>query len=73
MKFSYCSNKLTNDLRAGFGKRSAYSVQNLCCMRTFYREYKDYSNLQPLAGEIAGTKNILVLDRCQRLAGGILE
>lgn len=34
-------------------------------MRIFYREYKDYPNLQPLAGEIAWTKNTLILDRCQ--------
>ena len=34
-------------------------------MRKFYREYKSLANLQPLAGEIAWTKNTLILDRCQ--------
>lgn len=33
-------------------------------MRTFYREYKEQPILQPLAAEIAWTKNILILDRC---------
>jgi predicted nuclease of restriction endonuclease-like (RecB) superfamily len=34
-------------------------------MRTFYREYKEQPILQPLAAEIAWTKNTLILDRCQ--------
>jgi predicted nuclease of restriction endonuclease-like (RecB) superfamily len=33
-------------------------------MRTFYREYKDLPNLQPLAAEISWTKNTVILDRC---------
>lgn len=33
-------------------------------MRKFYREYKDAPKLQPLAGEIAWTKNTLILYRC---------
>ena len=55
---------LSKDLRAEFGEKSGYSVQNLWYMRKFYREYKDLPNLQPLAGEIAWTKNTLILDRC---------
>lgn len=55
---------LSKDLRAEFGEKSGYSVQNLWYMRKFYREYKDFPNLQPLAGEVAWTKNTLILDRC---------
>lgn len=55
---------LSKDLRAEFGEKSGFSVQNLWYMRKFYREYKDLPNLQPLAGEIAWTKNTLILDRC---------
>ena len=55
---------LSKDLRAEFGEKSGYSVQNLWYMRKFYREYKGLPNLQPLAGEIAWTKNTLILDRC---------
>ncbi|MBI3711396.1 MAG: DUF1016 domain-containing protein [Burkholderiales bacterium] len=56
--------KLSRDLRTEFGEKSGFSVQNLWYMRKFYREYQDYPNLQPLAGEIAWTKNTLILDRC---------
>ena len=55
---------LSADLRAEFGENSGFSVQNLWYMRKFYREYRDHSNLQPLAGEIAWTKNTVILDRC---------
>ena len=57
---------LSKDLRSEFGEKSGYSVQNLWYMRKFYREYKDLPNLQPLAGEIAWTKNTLILDRCDQ-------
>lgn len=56
--------RLSADLRAEFGPKSGFSVQNLWYMRKFYREYKEMPNLQPLAGEIAWTKNTLILDRC---------
>jgi predicted nuclease of restriction endonuclease-like (RecB) superfamily len=56
--------RLSVDLRAEFGEKSGFSVQNLWYMRKFYREYKDAPKLQPLAGEIAWTKNTLILDRC---------
>ena len=59
--------RLSADLRAEFGEKSGFSVQNLWYMRKFYREYKSLANLQPLAGEIAWTKNILILDRCTNL------
>jgi predicted nuclease of restriction endonuclease-like (RecB) superfamily len=56
---------LSRDLRKEFGEKSGFSVQNLWYMRKFYREYKEFPILQPLAGEIAWTKNTLILDRCQ--------
>lgn len=55
---------LSKDLRAEFGEKSGYSGRNLWYMLTFYREYKDQPNLQPLAAEIAWTKNTLILERC---------
>lgn len=57
--------RLSADLRTEFGEKSGFSVQNLWYMRKFYQEYKSLANLQPLAGEIAWTKNTLILDRCQ--------
>ncbi len=55
---------LSQDLRAEFGEKSGYSERNLWYMLTFYREYKGLPILQPLAAEIAWTKNTLILDRC---------
>ena len=57
---------LSKDLRAEFGEKSGYSERNLWYMLTFYREYKALPNLQPLAAEIAWTKNTLILDRCDQ-------
>ena len=51
-------------LRAESGEKSGFSGRNLWYMRTFYREYKEQPNLQPLAGEIAWTKNTLILHSC---------
>lgn len=56
--------RLSADPRSEFGEKSGFSVQNLWYMRKFYREYKEIPNLQPLAGEVAWTKNTLILDRC---------
>lgn len=56
--------RLSADLRSEFGEKSGFSGRNLWYMRIFYREYKLLSNLQPLAAEIAWTKNTLILDRC---------
>lgn len=58
--------RLAADLQAEFGPKSGFSARNLWYMRTFYKEYKDLPNLQPLAAEIAWTKNTLILDRCQQ-------
>jgi len=55
--------RLSADLRAEFGQKSGFSVQNLWYMRKFYREYKELPNLQPLAGEIAWTKNTLIFQQ----------
>ncbi len=56
--------RLSADLRAEFGEKSGFSGRNLWYMRTFYIEYKELPKLQPLAAEIAWTKNTLILDRC---------
>jgi len=56
--------RLSADLRAEFGEKSGFSGRNLWYMRIFYREYKSLPNLQPLAAEIAWTKNTLILDHC---------
>lgn len=56
--------RLSADLRGEFGEKSGFSGRNLWYMRTFYREYSATPNLQPLAAEIAWTKNTLILDRC---------
>jgi predicted nuclease of restriction endonuclease-like (RecB) superfamily len=56
--------RLSTDLRAEFGEKSGFSGRNLWYMRTFYREYKEQPILQPLAAEIAWTKNTMILDRC---------
>lgn len=55
---------LSKDLLAEFGEKSGYSERKLRYMLTFYREYKDLPKLQPLAAQIAWTKNTLILDRC---------
>ncbi len=57
--------RLSADLSAEFGEKSGFSGRNLWYMRMFYREYKEQPILQPLAAEIAWTKNTLILDRCQ--------
>ncbi|MDO9010534.1 MAG: PDDEXK nuclease domain-containing protein [Gallionella sp.] len=56
--------RLSTDLRTEFGENSGFSGRNLWYMRTFYLEYKDHPKLQPMAAEIAWTKNTLILDRC---------
>lgn len=59
--------RLSADLRTEFGEKSGFSGRNLWYMRMFYREYKEQPILQPLAAEIAWTKNTLILDRCTNL------
>lgn len=57
--------RLSADLKAEFGERSGFSVQNLWYMRQFYREYQYQENLQPLVGEISWSKHLLILSRCK--------
>jgi predicted nuclease of restriction endonuclease-like (RecB) superfamily len=59
--------RLSTDLRAEFGEKSGFPGRNLWYIRIFYREYKEQPILQPLAAEIAWTKNTLILDRCQNV------
>lgn len=57
--------RLSVDLKAEFGERSGFSVQNLWYMRQFYREYQDQPNLQPLVGEISWSKHLIIMSRCK--------
>jgi len=53
--------KLSQDLRMKYPDMSGFSVQNLWYMKRFYSTYKDKSILQPLAGEISRTNNVIIL------------
>src|SRR5690242_3410667 len=55
--------KLSIDLRRIFSGTFGFSVQNLWYMRQFYLEYKDYPNLQRLAGEISWRSNMVILSK----------
>ncbi len=53
--------QLSRDLRMKYPDMSGFSVQNLWYMKRFYSTYKDKSILQPLAGEISRTNNVIIL------------
>lgn len=55
--------KLSRDLRQEFSATKGYSAQNLWYMRQFYLEYRDFSNLQQLVGEIPWGQNLVILSR----------
>ncbi|MGZ0019920.1 PDDEXK nuclease domain-containing protein [Nitrosomonas sp. wSCUT-2] len=57
--------RLSIDLKAEFGERSGFSVQNLWYMRQFYREYQNEKNLQPLVGEVSWSKHLIIMSRCK--------
>jgi predicted nuclease of restriction endonuclease-like (RecB) superfamily len=54
--------QLSRDLRMKYPDMSGFSVQNLWYMKRFYSTYKDKSILQPLAGEISRTNNVIILE-----------
>ena len=56
---------LAEDLQKEFAGMNGFSVQNLWNMRRFYLEYEDNQKLQPLAGEIGWTHNIVILEKCK--------
>ena len=55
--------RLSNDLRMEFPGTSGFSSQNLWYMRQFYSEYKEFTNLQQLVGEIPWGHNLLILSK----------
>jgi len=57
--------KLSADLQKEFPAVKGFSSQNLWYMRMFYLEYHDNSFLQPMAGEISWTKNVIILEKCK--------
>lgn len=54
--------KLSHDLRIKYPDQRGFSVQNLWSMKRFYLAYRDKLILQPLAGEISWTNNVLILN-----------
>ena len=46
-------------------KQRITSVQNLWNMRKFYLAYCENEKLQPLAGEISWTNNVVIFSRCK--------
>ena len=56
---------LAQDLQKAFPGKQGFSVQNLWNMRQFYSAYKDNPKLQPLVGEISGTKHVIIMQRCK--------
>jgi len=57
--------KLAEDLQKEFAGMNGFSVQNLWNMRRFYLAYGHSQKLQPLAGEIGWTHNIVILEKCK--------
>jgi len=53
--------KLSQDLRMKYPEQRGFSVQNLWYMKKFYLTYRDKSILQPVAGEISWTNNVIIL------------
>ena len=50
-----------------FPEQRGFSVQNLWYMKKFYLTYRDKSILQPLAGEISWTNNVIILDHTKTI------
>lgn len=59
--------KLSQDLRMKYPEQRGFSVQNLWYMKKFYLTYRDKSILQPLAGEISWTNNVIILDHTKTI------
>jgi len=57
--------RLSADLRQEFPGVGGFSVQNLWYMRQFYEAYQGNEKLQPLAGEIAWTHNLVIMSKCK--------
>src|SRR5437868_1463911 len=59
--------KLSHDLRNEFSGTSGFSTQNLWYMRQFYLEYREYSDLQQLAGEVPWFSNVTIFGQVKNL------
>ena len=57
---------LSNDLSNTFHGAQGFSPQNLWLMRQFVLEYRSLPKLQPLAGELPWTHNVLVMQKVKQ-------
>ncbi len=56
---------LSNDIKKEFPWIQGFSKQNLWNMIKFYEFYSENTKLQPLAGEISWSNNIIILEKCE--------
>lgn len=56
---------LSNDIKKDFPWIQGFSKQNLWNMVKFYDFYSKNTKLQPLAGEISWSNNIIILEKCE--------
>jgi predicted nuclease of restriction endonuclease-like (RecB) superfamily len=56
---------LAKDLQNEFPGIKGFSAQNLWYMRQFFKEYNGHLKLQPLVGEIAWSKHLMILSKCK--------
>jgi len=56
---------LANELQKEFPGVHGFSSRNLWLMRTFFLEYSQEQNLQPLVAEISWSKHIAIMQKCK--------
>lgn len=54
------------DLQSEFPNQKGFSTSNLWLMVQFYNEYQHDTILQPLAGELSFTHNVMIFTRCKK-------
>jgi len=57
--------KISEDLKKEFPWIQGFSRQNIWNMIKFYEFYSENEKLQPLAGEISWSNNIIILEKCE--------
>ena len=57
--------KISQDLKKEFPWMQGFSKQNIWNMIKFYDFYSKNERLQPLAGEISWSNNIIILEKCE--------
>ena len=57
--------QLAKDLQQEFPGISGFSARNIWNMRSFYLEYSQNVNLQPLVAEIRWTHNLIIMQKCK--------